>query len=98
MDERRAVIVTPSGSRMLQQLCKHWAHKFEVAFTPEHGEITLPMGRCALDATNDALTVVVSAADPGDAPRLQKVVEEHLRRFAFRETLEFDWVEPRPEA
>lgn len=51
-----------------------------------------PVGRCTLDATEERLTVV-AAADPGDAPRLQKVVEEHLR-FAFRETLEFDWTEP----
>ncbi|MFC3694344.1 DUF2218 domain-containing protein [Chenggangzhangella methanolivorans] len=93
MDQRRAIVVTPSGSRMLQQLCKHWSHKFEVAFTPAHGEISLPMGRCEMDATDDSLTVVVSAVDPGDAPRLQKVVEEHLRRFAFREDLTFDWTD-----
>lgn len=30
-----AMVPTTSGSRYLQQLCKHWSHKFAVDFTPE---------------------------------------------------------------
>jgi hypothetical protein len=30
--------------------------------------------------------------DDADQARIEKVVEEHLQRFGFRETLVFDWV------
>lgn len=30
-----ARIPTASASKYLQQLCKHWSHKFQVEFTPE---------------------------------------------------------------
>jgi hypothetical protein len=93
MPERRAAIRTAAGSRYLQQLCKHWSHKFPVKFTPAHGEITLPLGACVLDADQEALTVSLSAADAASLPRFQEVVEEHIKRFAFRETLTFPWAD-----
>ncbi len=37
-----AVIPTPSASRYLQQLCKHWSHKLAVAFTANEGTILFP--------------------------------------------------------
>ena len=39
-----AVVPTASASRYLQQLCKHWSHKFAVVFDAQHGHIPLPMG------------------------------------------------------
>ncbi|MBS0295474.1 MAG: DUF2218 domain-containing protein [Proteobacteria bacterium] len=86
-----AVVPTASASRYLQQLCKHWAHKFPVEFTTQHGEIELPLGRCALDAGPDALTVSVKPGEAFGLDRIRAVVEDHLKRFAFRETLEFRW-------
>jgi hypothetical protein len=86
---------TASASRYLQQLCKHWAHKFPVEFTPSQGEIELPMGRCRLAAEDGRLTVTASAADPAGLERLEKVIIEHLQRFAFREQLQFNWSEVR---
>ncbi len=91
MPERRVDIPTASASRYLQQLCKHWSHKFPVEFTPTHGEITLPFGACVLEADQEALKVRLSAADAASLPRFQEVVEEHIKRFAFRETLTFPW-------
>jgi len=93
MPERRAEIPTAAASRYLQQLCKHWSHKFPVEFTPTHGEITLPFGACVLDADQEALKVSLSAADAASLPRFQEVVEEHIKRFAFRETLTFPWAD-----
>ena len=90
MDESSATIRTASASRYLQQLCKHWSHKFAVEFTPERGRIDLPAGPCTLTADADALNVTVSA-EADRLPRLRDVVEEHIQRFAFRETLVFDW-------
>ena len=91
MIESSAIVPTSSASRYLQQLCKHWSHKFVVDFTLEHGRIDLPAGPCTLDAEADALRVVLSTTEPDKLARFKDVVEEHIRRFAFRETLVFDW-------
>jgi uncharacterized protein len=98
MPERRAEVRTAAASRYLQQLCKHWSHKFPVEFTPTHGEIRLPSGPCVLDAGADTLTVSLSSADAANLPRFQDVVEEHIKRFAFRETLTFPWTDPEVRA
>jgi hypothetical protein len=84
---------TAFASRYLQQLCKHWSHKFRVEFTPDRGEIELPLGLCRLAAADGRLTVTASAADAAGLERLQKVIAEHLQRFAFREQLAFNWSE-----
>ena len=42
-------VPTASASRYLQQLCKHWSHKFTVEFTPEQGRIPFAEDRiCTL--------------------------------------------------
>lgn len=90
MAESVASVTTEHASRYLQQLCKHWAHKFTTDFGPEQGRIDMGEGRAVdMTAAPDRLTVRVSSA--GDLARLQQVVEDHIVRFAFRETLAFDW-------
>ncbi len=81
-----AHVPTAAASRYLQQLCKHWAHKMEVDFTPEHGRIVFPDGAVAtLEAGADDLGVRIEVPDSGDLPRMQEVVARHLDRFASRE-------------
>ncbi len=93
MTQFTATVATQSASRYLQQLCKHWSHKFDVTFDAHHGQVPLPMGLVVLTAQGDALIVRITIAEGGDAARLQNVVAEHLNRFAFREgELIFDWV------
>lgn len=89
----RTDIVTEHGSRYLQQLCKHWSHKFTVEFDPMQGSIQLDAVRCTLQSHPDRLLVDLQAEDAAGLPRMGEVVLEHLRRFAFRETLEAHWVE-----
>lgn len=84
-------IATPNGSRYLQQLAKHWSHKFPVEFTPEQATIDLPLGRCALAAAPDRLDVTLTGPDDTDMERFQTVVAEHLQRFGHREELSFNW-------
>ena len=87
-----ANVPTESASRYLQQLCKHWSHKFEVSFDPQQGTIALPFGKTDLHAGADALIVTIHLNDGADPERPKKVVEDHLNRFAFREgELQFDW-------
>lgn len=92
MSASRADVPTALGSRYLQQLCKHWSHKFTVDFTPTEGTIDFGDGRrCGLTAADDSL--IVRAEAPQDAlAQFQVIIEKHLQRFAHREgELAFDW-------
>ena len=91
MPSSRADVATEHASRYLQQLCKHWAHKFSVEFDPNHGTIELTTGRTVMDADAARLSIRVSAADDEALERLEAVVADHIKRFAFREELAFDW-------
>ncbi|MBU6267026.1 MAG: DUF2218 domain-containing protein [Sphingomonadales bacterium] len=88
----RAVAPTAHASRYLQQLCKHWSHKFEVSFDPEQGRVALPSGVVELAAAADSLTVTCTVERQEQQARIQDVVADHVNRFAFREgALVFDW-------
>lgn len=93
MSRTTARIVTPNGSKYLQQLCKHWSHRFvETSFDAEAGRVPFDDERTLeLRAHPDGLDLALDA--PADQQlRMQGVVIEHLRRFAFRETLpDPDW-------
>lgn len=82
---------TANASRYLQQLAKHWGHKFPVEFTSTAATIDLPMGRCALAADAQALDILLTGEAGADMDRFKSVVAEHLQRFGHRETLVFDW-------
>ncbi|MES2057672.1 MAG: DUF2218 domain-containing protein [Pseudomonadota bacterium] len=97
-----AAVPTANGSRYLQQLCKHWQHNLEVAFTPEHGTVVFPKnargadwpgdGLVTFDAGAEALEVRIDASSPAQLNGLKDAVARHLDRFAFREApLAFDW-------
>lgn len=87
-----AIVPTTHASRYLQQLCKHWSHKFAVTFDATSGHIPLPLGDADLAAGDMALTVTCQVPEGGDLARMQQVVAEHLNRFAFREgELQFQW-------
>ncbi len=92
MPSSRATVPTANASRYLQQLCKHWGHKFEVSFDPTQGRVALPFGPVDLKADDAALEVTCTITGEGDLSRMQQVVADHLNRFAHREgELAFDW-------
>jgi hypothetical protein len=97
-----AHVPTASGSRYLQQLCKHWEHSLKVEFTPEHGTIVFPKdargadwpadGLVTLVAQPETLDVRIEASSDGHLDALKGAVARHIDRFAFREApLTFDW-------
>ena len=86
-----AQVETGNASSYLRKLCQHWSHKFLVSFDAEHGSIDLAAAKCILDADDTALKVRIEMPQDGDQARMQKVLEDHLQRFAFRETLVFSW-------
>ena len=102
MDSATANVPTSSGSKYLQQLCKHWSHNLTVEFTPDHGTVIFPKdargadhpgdGLVTFDAGADALTVRIDATSEAQLEGLKGAVARHLDRFAFREApLAFDW-------
>lgn len=87
-----ATVPTTHASRYLQQLCKHWSHKFDTSFDAEKGEIAFPMGPIRMEAQAEVLIVTIEPAGDADVDRFKQVVADHLDRFAFREApLTFDW-------
>ncbi|MBB4001209.1 DUF2218 domain-containing protein [Aurantimonas endophytica] len=86
-----AIVPTAHASRYLQQLCKHWSHKFQTEFTADAGRIALPLGEARLAAEADALTIDLKAKDDADLAVFKDVVAQHVERFAFQENLVFEW-------
>jgi hypothetical protein len=91
MPTTRAAVPTEHASRYLQQLCKHWSHKFAVTFDPRTGTIEMPSAVVSMTADDDRLVITVAADDPATLDRMEGVVADHVRRFAFREELAFEW-------
>ena len=87
----KADVSTASAVSYMKQLCRHWAHRFPVEFDDERGTIELTQARCVLVASPETLAVSVEIQEGADQERIEKVVEEHLQRFGFRETLVFQW-------
>jgi hypothetical protein len=88
MPASNARVATSNASRYLQQVCKHWSHKFAVEFTPERGRVPFAEDRvCSFGAEPEALVMHLEAPDDETLVRLQDVVVDHVKRFAFREDL-----------
>ena len=92
MSTTTARVPTAHGSRYLQQLCKHWSHKFAVSCDARNGEIQLPGAVLTLEAQDGFLETTLIGEDKAALERMRDVVAEHIDRFAFREApLAFDW-------
>lgn len=77
---------TPHASKYLQQLCKHFAHKVEVAFDETHGTVALGAGPAEIWADAEGLTAKVSGEDARAILEARYVIDKHLVPFAFRES------------
>jgi uncharacterized protein len=83
---------TASASKYLQQLCKHWSHKFKVELSETRGRVRFPSAVATMEASADALFVSIETDDRESVERVQEILASHLNRFAFREApLPFEW-------
>ena len=90
-----AQVATAKPGPYMKQLCRHFGHRNEVTFDDEHGEIHLPSGVCALDATAPAtLSLTATAADAESLEQLERVIGVHLERFGSRDELSVSWSQP----
>jgi hypothetical protein len=93
MTEVEAHVPTTSGSKYVQQLCKHWAHKMPVELEGDCGVVTFVGAVATMKAGPEAIDVSVRGEDREQVDRLKDVVAKHIDRFAFREApLRYDWV------
>lgn len=85
-------VVTESGSLYLKKLCRHFAHKVPATMAGDRGIVEFPFGRCRLEATADALTMVIMLTDGQQVAKAEQVLAEHLQRMARKEALDIHWV------
>lgn len=99
-----ALVPTASGSKYMQQLCKHWAHTLTVEFDTTKGTVIFPkdargaawpdQGVITMTVQDSGLACRIDASAPGQLDGLKGALARHLDRFAFREApLTFDWVD-----
>jgi len=87
-----STVRTDHASRYLQQLCKHWSHRFDVEFNEFTGKVPFsPASSLGLTANATSLVMTLNVEKPEDLERMQAVVADHLKRFAFREELDVPW-------
>ena len=92
MSTATAHVPTANASRYLQQLCKHWSHKLDVAFDERAGTVRFHDAVVSMSASEQGLSVTVEATNEEIRDRIEGVVQSHLDRFAFREApLPFQW-------
>ncbi|MXM64823.1 DUF2218 domain-containing protein [Streptomyces sp. HUCO-GS316] len=65
--------------------------QIQVEWSGSRGTVTLPWGRCTLQASEGLLTLRVEAADAEDLRKLQDLLAGHLGRFGRRDELWVDW-------
>ena len=75
-------VPTAYASIYLQKLCKHWAHRLEVAFDTANGRVAFAADKiCNMAADGEGLNLTITAPE-SDANRLAGVVFDHLKRMA----------------
>ena len=86
-----ARVPSKKAGRYLAQLCKHFAHKVPVDWDETQAEVDFGFGTCRMKADQDELRITCSAGNETDLERVKLVLEDHLRRFAWREEPRIDW-------
>jgi hypothetical protein len=87
----KARVPTANARRYLTQLCKHFAHKIPVEYDDDRGRADFPWGICHLEAEEGLLVLRCEGGDNAALDQVIAVVDDHLRRFGWRETLTLDW-------
>lgn len=76
---------TKNGSKLLQQLCKHFGHKIEVSYNETAGKADFIFGPAFFSADAQSLTVKFELKDQSADEAARHVIDSHLEKFAFRE-------------
>ncbi len=77
----------------LAQLCKHFGHKVPAVFDQTSGHVSFEPGTCRMQVAGDLLSMRCEADNQANLRKVMGVIEVHLKRFAWRETLDMSWTE-----
>lgn len=88
----QATYETSNGSRYLQQLCKHFAHKVDVTYDTHMGRCALPSGPARMQADDRGISFHLTAQAASEIVTAKYVIDSHLVTFAHRESFTgLDW-------
>lgn len=87
----RTEIPTESGAKLIERLCKHWAHELNVEHEAGHGRVHFEAGTCLMEADATHLRVAVEALDVESLDTLEGVVASQLEHMAGDEPLTLVW-------
>lgn len=87
-------VATERASRYLQQLCKHFAHKISVDFDASRGKADFSFGICTMIASDKVLELRCEASTQEALDRVQYIVDDHVKRFTWKEKPQIDWLSP----
>ncbi|MEO0419414.1 MAG: DUF2218 domain-containing protein [Pseudomonadota bacterium] len=81
------------SARYVQQLIKHWAHKFDAVYADGFGEVPFSQTTHAtFEARENGIAIRLTSIDSDESEEMRSVIEDHLDRFAFREApLDYKW-------
>jgi hypothetical protein len=88
-----ARVSSDKASRYLVQLCKHFAHKIPAEYDETRGRVDFQPGLCLLTATENELVVTCEAGTVPELNRVKGIVEDHIVRFGWRETVAIEWTD-----
>lgn len=81
--------------RYIQQLVKHWGHKYATNYDEGDGVGVFPFSEheiAVMTAQKDGIAIHLTTADQPQNEHMRGVIERHIDRFAFREVpLAYEW-------
>lgn len=89
--QRVAQVKTPNGSKYLQRLCKHFAHRVSAHWDESCGTVIFAEGACTLEADALGLQLICSAGSQQDLVDIVDTVDRHFIRFAKAEAPTLIW-------
>ena len=91
MLKSRATVETTKASRYLKALCNHFNRRVEASYSDTQGTVAFEIGDCQMEATDNALIIMVQADSDEHFEQVKSVVGDHLIRFAPNEELTINW-------
>ncbi|MDA7949491.1 MAG: DUF2218 domain-containing protein [Hyphomicrobiaceae bacterium] len=91
MIKEEARVQTEKASKYLMQMCKHFAHKVPVEFDERAGRVDFQPGHCVMRVENNLLVLSCEADAEGEMARMKLILDDHLKRYAWREEVDIKW-------
>ncbi|MCC2606953.1 DUF2218 domain-containing protein [Planctobacterium marinum] len=88
---RAAEVQTHNGSKYLQRLCKHFAHRVTAKWSEHQGNVNFAEGTCTLWSDARSLKMVCRADSEQELAEIVDTLDRHFIRFAKAEAPNLVW-------